>query len=110
MDKQHVAQHVADKLFATEESLDQAMIRAAQLIEAMIEGRRAFGLSAVAGEVAQSRAAEAIAALAEARRSVMATHAALANVQGKLDLQITGALDKAPGGGATGQADLRVAS
>lgn len=106
MDKQAIAQNVADKLFATEESLDAAMVRAAQLMEAMIEGRRAYRLSAVAGEVAQSRTAEAIAALSEARRAVMATHAALAHMQRDMDLEIEGALDKAP----KGKAELRVAS
>lgn len=88
MTKNQVAQGVADKLFATEEAVDLAMVRAAELITSMVEGRRALGVAATTGEVAQARAAEAIAALSEARRSVMAAHAALANLATKMDADV----------------------
>jgi len=77
MTKQESAQRVADKLWATERAIDSAMVEAVQLIEAMISARRELKLSGTVGEVAQARAAESIGALSEARRSVMATHAAL---------------------------------
>lgn len=94
MTKNQVAQGVADKLFATEEAVDVAMVRAAELITAMVEGRRALGVAATTGEVAQARAAEAIAALSEARRAVMASHAALANLATKMDFEDLGAPNK----------------
>jgi hypothetical protein len=75
---------VADKLFATEQAVDEAMVRASQFLESMVEARRELNLSAVAGEVATSRTAESIAALAEARRAVMAAHSALQSLQRKL--------------------------
>src|SRR3569623_227133 len=84
MTMQESAQRVADKLWATERAIDSAMVEAVQLIEAMISARRELKLSGTVGEVAQARAAEAIAALSEARRSVMATHAALAAVQKRM--------------------------
>lgn len=90
MTKNQVAQGVADKLFATEEAIDVAMVRAAELITSMVEGRRGLAVAATTGEVAQARAAESIAALSEARRSVMAAHAALANLATKMDLDDLG--------------------
>jgi len=96
MDKVKTAKRVAERLFATEEALDGAMVQASGLLQVMIEGRRELKLSAVAGEAAQSRVAESIAALAEARRAVMAAHGALANLQRKMDLDDNdlGPLDK----------------
>ncbi|HYF22803.1 MAG TPA: hypothetical protein VD929_05325 [Caulobacteraceae bacterium] len=96
MDKVKTAKAVAEKLFATEAALDDAVVQATGLLQAMIEGRRALKLSAVAGEAAQSRVAESIAALAEARRAVMAAHGALANLQRKMDVDDNdlGPLDK----------------
>jgi hypothetical protein len=93
MDKQQTAQNVADKLFATERSIDDAMIHASQLIEAMVNARRELKISSTVGEVAQTRTAETIAALSEARRSIMATHAALANLQKRMDPTVAGIVD-----------------
>lgn len=86
MEKIEVAKKVADKLFATERAVDDAMMCASQFMESMVEARRELNLSAMAGEVATSRTAESIAALAEARRAVMAAHGALQNLQRKLNL------------------------
>ncbi|MBS0295425.1 MAG: hypothetical protein JSR45_03875 [Proteobacteria bacterium] len=108
MTKQESAQRVADKLFATERAVDDAMIQAAQLIEAMVSGRREMELSSTVGEVAQSRAAEAIGALAEARRSVMATHAALAHL--RKDLGLTTAIGDDSGKPTQANSDLRAVS
>ncbi|MBC6983105.1 hypothetical protein [Caulobacter sp. 17J80-11] len=86
MHKIEVAKNVADKLFATEHAVDEAMVSASRFLESMVEARRELNLSAVAGEVATSRVAEAISALSEARRSVMAAHGALANLQSKMGM------------------------
>ncbi|NEX91686.1 hypothetical protein [Caulobacter sp. 17J65-9] len=97
MDKIEVCNKVADKLFATEHAVDEAMVRASQFLESMVEARRELNLSAVAGEVATTRTAETIAALAEARRAVMSAHAALQNLQRKIgvdDELITHAMGK----------------
>lgn len=109
MTKQESAQRVADKLFGTERAIDEAMVEAAQLIEAMISTRRELNLSGTMGEVAQARAAEAIANLSEARRSIMATHAALSTLQRQLDVEVVGIGEKDTN--TPGQtAELRVAS
>lgn len=112
MDKIEVANKVADKLFATEHAVDDAMVRASQFLEAMVEARRELNLSAVAGEVATSRVAEAIAALSEARRSVMAAHGALQNLQTKMGLTVAFGADKYEEAGvSTGlRPDLRLAA
>lgn len=98
MEKTEVAKKVADKLFATEHAVDEAMVRASQLLETMVEARRELRLSAVVGEVATSRAAESIAALSEARRAVMAAHGALQNLQRKMEIEdaVVGTIDKYP--------------
>lgn len=104
-----VADQIATKLYATEHAVDGAMVAACQLLESMVETRQALGISGTVGEVAQARAAEAIAALSEARRAVMASHNALADLQRKHGVTVSQMEDK----GAvpsTGQASsLRIA-
>lgn len=87
MDKIEVVKKVADKLFATEHAVDDAMVRASQFLESMVEARRDLKLSAVAGELATTRVCESIAALSEARRAVMAAHNALSNLQRKMNVE-----------------------
>jgi len=84
MNKVEVVKAVAAKLYAAEDAVDAAMVRNTQLLESIVEGRRALNVSATTAELAQTRVAEAIAALSEARRAVMAAHAGLKNVQVKL--------------------------
>jgi hypothetical protein len=84
MSKIETVKGVANKLFATEAAVDTAMVQAAQLLESIVEGRKALNLSAVAAEAAQSRVAESIGALAEARRAVMAAHSSLQSLQRKM--------------------------
>ena len=114
MSKIETVKAVAAKLFATEEAIDTAMVRASQLLESMVEGRKALKLSAVAAEAAQSRVAESIGAMAEARRAVMAAHSSLQNLQRKMGIDDaeTGPLEK-PDDDSGVKADLsplRVAS
>jgi hypothetical protein len=114
MSKVEVCQGVAQKLFATEDAIDTAMVQASQLMEGLVSGRKALKLSAVAAEVAQTRIAESISELAEARRAIMAAHSALQNLQRKLGVDDA---DIGPGdkpdnqeGVTSESASLRVAS
>ena len=75
---------MATKLFATEEAIDTSMVCASQLLESIVEGRKTLKMSAVAAEAAQSRIAESIGAMAEARRAIMAAHSSLQNLQRKM--------------------------
>lgn len=84
MNKVEVVKSVAEKLFAAEEAVDAAMVRNTQLLESIITGRRELNVAATTAELAQTRVAEAIAALSDARRAVMAAHAGLKNVQVRL--------------------------
>ena len=77
MDKAFVAQGVARKLWATENSVDQAMAEASQLLAAMVEARMELKVSAVTGDVAYGKVAEAIATLAQARSALVEAHGAL---------------------------------
>lgn len=96
MNKVEVVKSIAGKLFAAEEAVDMAMVRNTQLLEGIITGRRELNVAATTAELAQTRVAEAIAALSEARRAVMAAHAGLKNVQVRLGVEDNdfGPLDK----------------
>lgn len=96
MNKVEVVKSIAGKLFAAEEAVDMAMVRNTQLLEGIITGRRELNVAATTAELAQTRVAEAIAALSEARRAVMAAHAGLKNVQVRLGVDDNdfGPLDK----------------
>lgn len=78
MDKAQVIASVAGDLNATEKSVDEAIARATTLVQAMIGARSALSLSPVAAADAQSKALEAIAALASARQAMVACHEELA--------------------------------
>ena len=78
MTKTEVIASVAGDLSATEQSVDAAIARATTLVQSMIGGRTALGVSPVVGAEAQAKAMEAIAALAVARQSMVACHEELA--------------------------------
>ena len=78
MDKAQVIASVAGDLNATEQSVDEAIARATTLVQSMIGGRVALGVSPVVGADAQAKALEAIAALGAARQAVVACHQELA--------------------------------
>ena len=81
MDKVFVAKGVANKLWATEESLDGAIADASALMSSLIEARRELGVSAVVTDEATSKIAEAMAAMAQARHAMIETHRALGEVK-----------------------------
>ena len=74
MERALVAQQVANKLFATEDSIDQAIANASLLMGEMIKARQEFGLSAVFADESFTKATAAIAALGQARTAMVACH------------------------------------
>jgi hypothetical protein len=85
MDKFATGQSVADKLNTTELSIDEAMLGAAQMMQAIVEARREFDMPPAKAQVALTRTAEAVAALTEARRAASAAHAALDGIWREID-------------------------
>lgn len=78
MTKTEVIASVAGDLNATEQAVDDAIVRATSLVQAMIGGRAAMNVSPVVGAEAQTRALEAIAGLGAARQALVACHNELA--------------------------------
>jgi len=76
--KTEVITSVAGDLSATEKAVDEAIVRATSLVQAMIGGRAAMNVSPVVGADAQAKALEAIAALGAARQAVVTCHEELA--------------------------------
>lgn len=74
MEKVFVAQRIANKLHATEASVDAAMVEAAELMNEMVKARQELKLSATFGHEATAKMVEAIQALGEARAAMMAVH------------------------------------
>ncbi len=109
MEKVFVAQRVANKLFATEAAIDAAMVETAELLADLVKARKDLGLSAVVGDRATSKLAEAMAALSEARSATVESHNELATTKLRLGIRtkLTGAEDKVRGQDTAGQADLR---
>jgi hypothetical protein len=98
MEKALVAQRVANRLFDTEKAVDKAMAETATLMMSLIEARAELGLSAVVGDSATSKLAQAIATLAEARRSVVSAHSDLAELKLRVGIRtkLVGVTDKPP--------------
>lgn len=78
MTKTEVIASVAGDLNATEQAVDDAIVRATTLVQSMIGARAALTFSPVAGAESQSKALEAIAALGAARQAMVACHEQLA--------------------------------
>lgn len=78
MTKTEVIASVAGDLNATEQAVDEAIVRATTLVQSMIGGRAAMNVSPVVGAEAQAKVLEAIAALGAARQAVVVCHEELA--------------------------------
>ena len=98
MDKALVGQRVANRLFATEKAVDAAMAEAAQLMTALSEARTELRLSAVVGDEATMKVAQAIGTLAEARRAIVSAHGDLADLKLRVGIRtkLIGISDKPP--------------
>lgn len=94
--RQAVAQHLADRLFAAESAIDEALTRAAELNAAMPQARAEARLPAMIGQNALTRAAEAYATLVEARRLIIEAHAALDEARAQIGLKEVNAGDLTP--------------
>ncbi len=97
--RREAANMVAQTLFATETAIDGALAKAAQFVGTMPVARQDARLSAVVGQEAMDHAVNALAALNEARRAVVAAHNALFEVQGQIGLgavNFGGLVDKPP--------------
>jgi hypothetical protein len=87
MEKAFVVQSVASKLFATERSVDAAMTDAAELMAGLMQARKDAGVSAVVGDQAAVKLAEAIAAISAARTAMVACHHELDEVRLRLGVR-----------------------
>ena len=87
VDKALVAQRVANKLFATEDAIDAAILEATQLLGGMIEARQDIGFSAVLGSEAAAKIGAALSALTEARAATVDAHNALAETKLRLGIR-----------------------
>ena len=74
MERALVAQCVANKLFAAENSIDQALADASALVGELIKARQELGVSAVFADASFTRATAALAALGQARTDMVAAH------------------------------------
>ncbi|HYE27388.1 MAG TPA: hypothetical protein VEA61_04040 [Allosphingosinicella sp.] len=94
--RQAVAQKVADRLFAVEAAIDEALTRAAELTAAMPQARTEARLPAMVGQDALDRATEVLVALVEARRRVVETHKSLDSTRAQIGLREVDAGDSYP--------------
>lgn len=90
---------IAKQLFSTEDAIDRTLGETARLIASMCDARLANQLPAIAGQRVIGGAAEALAALERARRSVLDTHEGLADLRDEygLDVIAAGVLHKPEG-------------
>lgn len=79
---------VANKLTATENAIDDALISASELTATFPVARREANVSPVVGQEAIALAGEAVAALHDARAKIVAAHHALADVRDELRVPV----------------------
>ena len=96
MDKALIAQTVANKLFATENAVDSAIVEASKLMSGLIEARQEMRVSAIVGDDAVGKIAAALSALSEARKAVVEAHSELAEVKLRVGIRtkLLGVTDK----------------
>lgn len=97
--RREVAETVAAALFESETAIDSALATTAAFLGRMPQARQEARLAARVGQAAIDHASQALAALAEARRQIIAAHEALAEVQGQVGLgavNFGGLIDKPP--------------
>lgn len=111
MEKVFVAQRVATKLFATENAVDAAMVETAELMADLLKARKDLGISAVVGDRAAAKLAEAMTALSEARSAMVEAHSELSETKLRLGIRtkMAGVEDKGVNIEVQGRAGLREA-
>lgn len=85
--RQNAAKHLAEKLYAAEHALDEAICKMADLIGYMPIARIDANLSAVVGQDAICEAAETLSGMVGSRGHLVATHHRLAETRDQVGLQ-----------------------
>lgn len=85
--RRNAAEDLAQRLFATEKAVDEAVCKMADLVGYMPVARMNANLSAVVGQDAISQAAETLSILVGARGRLVATHNRLAETRDQIGLQ-----------------------
>ena len=109
MERALVAQNVANKLFATEDAIDQAIANASLLVGELVKARQEFGVSAVFADESFTKATAALAALGQARTAMVACHHDLNDARLRVGIrtQMAGASPKPPAQSRLATSDLR---
>ncbi|AMO72530.1 hypothetical protein AZE99_12325 [Sphingorhabdus sp. M41] len=85
--RRDAAENVANRLFAAEQAVDEAICKMADLVKYLPIARTNANLSAVVGQDAISEAAETLSAIVGARGHLVATHNHLAKTRDQIGLQ-----------------------
>jgi len=96
MEKVFVAKQVAAKLFATEASVDQALVEASEFMAEVLKARKEVNTSVVFADDVQVKLMEAIAALSAARTAMVGVHNELAEAQLRLGIRTKMEIMKPP--------------
>ncbi len=95
-------EQVAERLFAAEKAIDEAVAAAAQLSATLPAARAEANLSALVGQEAMESAAESLSALIRARQQMVATHVRLDEAKTQIGLRtvaVGGGMIKPSGSG-----------
>lgn len=112
MDKAFVAQRVANKVWSTEDAVDAALTQAAELMAGIMAARQELKVSTEVTDGATIKLVEAMAALSQARTSLIGMHESLAEAKLRVGIRtkLTGAVDKPkfppPATGELGREDI----
>lgn len=87
MDKALVAQTVANKLLASENAVDTAIVEATTLLSGLIQARLELRVSATVGDKVVGDVSAAIAALTTARHSLVEAHNEVAQTKLRLGIR-----------------------
>jgi len=96
MDKAFVVQRVANKVWSSENAVDEALAQTAALMAELTSARQELKVSAGTTEKATADLVAAIAALGQARTALVEMHEELAEVKDRIGdrTKLTGAWDK----------------
>lgn len=87
MEKVFIAQRVANKLHATEASVDAALVEAAEMMNELVKARQELKLSATFAQESTAKLVDAMKALGEARAAMMVVHSDLNEAQLRLGIR-----------------------
>jgi hypothetical protein len=87
MDKLQLMQGVADKLYASESTIDSAIADTAALLSEMVEARKAARVSSTVDAKAHAKVIEAMAALSTARTAMVEAHNEMNEVKLRLGVR-----------------------